>query len=696
MKTIYAAALSAIFGLSAASAEKIYFAPPGWQYYNDAGSYLDADKNPISPEDIDWATSDVVIWYNTYAPNDYSYGINGDWTINSMTFMPTTSSHYWWAQSDSAPKGATLKILDALNFYNAILPATGKEFHLNVGTINVDIQNTNGDEQSVFLYKLYSLTVANGLNIKQMGLNKDGSFSIDHTGYREDGVWKGGVSIIGGVNIADMSRFNAEYSVDFYTDGDFTAKNVSGEIQMNRIGNDNNTGRIGGIEITGNLTLDNVAKMNAGDAGNLTIGGNIRATDSDVDFHGVGRINNESAGGISIGGEVGMTNANFTATGNVPYMTVAKSFTMSADVPGAKSMNVAALQTLAIGGDLGLANVSFAGSEIAKASVGGNLSFNGDFDFRKAGNLSVNGAMDLGDGANAMIGAFKDSGGANANIGNAGLKVGGIITVNGGAKLGTWFNSDYGYDNFASAAGLNGTGEIYLNKSTSGRQDVNYASTMVFNGSGTYSFNGGIYHYDGDMNKITAADAGMKQNFVMNGTGTQTLTIDSGSNWTGTLTVNNGKMLLTAGGSTTLVDVELNGGIFASSANGSALVNNLAADGGGILAVDSAPEIFVAGDFTVGPGGMKILYDGPISETTVITDFFSWYSENDSEMISSITDAIESGDITLWVGLTQYDILDYNFDDQTLTLTFAVPEPAAAGAAIGMIALVFARLRRRK
>lgn len=651
-----------------AQAETLYFyskdSSASYLPYNDPYNYVDSSGNRPEVEP-DWNNLYDIVVNMDNLNNDHVGFLSDNWKINSLTFNDATGSwkqgHYWWDQTQAAgaADGKTLEIANDLNFYNSVACGLAKKFNMEVGGgINIDIRNDFGDRQVNFT-GLLSLDVKNDFTVRQFGASQKGAVYFGPY-YSENGVThKGTVSIGGNLDVTGVSAF------EFI--------------------------KCSSLVIGQNVTFTSSDSARLAESDYVHIGGNLLA-------NAVNNVYMHSNAYTQIDGSVDIYKSELRIYGDRHTVKIGRDLTSHDSAAHIYADRTTYLEVL------------------------GNVSTEGNFENRDAGYTYINGDLSIGSASVFKTGNFtgKDSDTPQSES-NAGLEIGGIINI-GGGRLENHFTTNTGTapnetrNLFVSAGGISGSGNIQLYNPKSPEEE--YSVTYVLNNAENSSFSGGITY------GTSAVDFGkMRLNIIKKGGGTQTFIINNASSvWAGTVTMREGVLNLYANSSSNVkIDLVLeNGGALAVSYAkegkhdpsadymGVIYANSLAINGDSKIIFDAVntpgigyeSDMIIAGDVS-GEGIATLVIDldtetfDPgeiISDMTL--EIFRAENNNSYDWAKAVLKVMYGGgDIT---GKFSKLVARVEGNSVYIDLAGVVPEPAAAAAILGAIAIALAAYRRRK
>lgn len=554
----------------------------------------------------------------------------------------------------------TLDIVNDLNFYNPVACGNAKKFNMNVGgSVNIDIKTDIGGTgyNQVNFTGLLALDVKNDFTVSQFGNTLKGKVYFGPY-YTENGVThKGTISIGRNLDVTGVDSF------EFIKCSSLT---IGGNVSF-KSSNNSTLAESDYVHIVGNLSANTVK--------NLYMHNNAY---------------------LQIDGAVDLYKTEFRGYGQQHTVKIGKDLTSHDSGAHIYMDRTAHLEVL------------------------GSLTAEGAFENRDAGYTYIKGDFNIGAACNAKLGNFigKD-GNSPQSASNAGFEVGGKINMNGG-KITTFFTngtppSDT-KDLFVTAAGISGSGTLELSNAKSPEEE--YSVTYVFNNIVNSSFSGGITY------GTSAVEFGkMRLNIIKKGAGTQTFIINNADSvWAGTVTMREGVLNLYADSSSNVkIDLVLeNGGALAVSYAkegkhdpsadymGVIYANSLAINGDSKIHFDAVntpgigyeSDMIIAGDVS-GEGIATLVIDldtetfDPgeiISDMTL--EIFRAENNNSYDWAKAVLKVMYGGgDIT-----DKFSKLALRLDGISVYADLAgvVPEPAAAAAILGAIAIALTAYRRRR
>lgn len=720
--SLYVASLMFIGALSHAETVYYYTKNSGgaWTYLPDSQWYADESGTMVTP-DFENKLYDVVM-DTSKMNNDYTAGINADWTINSLTMQKGSGGHnyiYWQNEYESIEygQGKTLTIKEDFNIYCGSHHAGYKWFNLVARNINIDL--AADATAGVWFVGLGSLTIGSEDDME------GGNFTIANgkNDQIDFGSNRSTVKIYGSISANNVGRFSMSGAKDFYLRKDLSISNDtrgSGDsynFYINNIGVTNTDGVYsvtGGVYIGGNVTLNNINKAVWNDSASVYIGGDVRATNMEwFDMAGIGM--NTGGIGVEVAGDMILENDGINLTDTVGFK-VGKNLTVNRFTGERTGL----LQKTTYNGNV---------------EIGENVKVIGEyFRLRNSTHLKVGGDFDAG-ASNTALSMYYGADGQVATLENVGVDIAGQIKMSG--KLGTEFYSTTATgdglpapsgDLFVKAGGIDGSGTIYLT-SERGSATENYSVTYILDCAKDASFSGLVTQYisGSEGSSPTLANESdwerMQLNIIKKGAGTQTI-IAKGydSLWRGTVTVNEGKLkLFTSDSGRVKVDLVLMSGTSLEVAYENPGVHDPSADPMGYVragTIDISGDAQIWFDVSAHPDGG---YEADWIEADEVTgsgvatlvidldsNYFSAGQILDEFEMRIFQIADNSYDWAQALVKIMYDGADitYKFskhvarfkDDNGVyvILTGVVPEPAAVAAILGAIAIGFAMLRRRR
>ena len=720
--SLYVASLMFIGALSHAETVYYYTKNSGgaWTYLPDSQWYADESGTMVTP-DFENKLYDVVM-DTSKMNNDYTAGINADWTINSLTMQKGSGGHnyiYWQNEYESIEygQGKTLTIKEDFNIYCGSHHAGYKWFNLVARNINIDL--AADATAGVWFVGLGSLTIGSEDDME------GGNFTIANgkNDQIDFGSNRSTVKIYGSISANNVGRFSMSGAKDFYLRKDLSISNDtrgSGDsynFYINNIGVTNTDGVYsvtGGVYIGGNVTLNNINKAVWNDSASVYIGGDVRATNMEwFDMAGIGM--NTGGIGVEVAGDMILENDGINLTDTVGFK-VGKNLTVNRFTGERTGL----LQKTTYNGNV---------------EIGENVKVIGEyFRLRNSTHLKVGGDFDAG-ASNTALSMYYGADGQVATLENVGVDIAGQIKMSG--KLGTEFYSTTATgdglpapssDLFVKAGGIDGSGTIYLT-SERGSATENYSVTYILDCAKDASFSGLVTQYisGSEGSSPTLANDSdwerMQLNIIKKGVGTQTI-IAKGydSLWRGTVTVNEGRLkLFTSDSGRVKVDLVLMSGTSLEVAYENPGVHDPSADSMGYIragTIDISGDAQIWFDVSAHPDGgyeadwieadevtgsgvatLVIDLDSNYFSAGQILDEFEMrifqIADNSYDWAQALVKIMYGGaDITYKFSKHVARFKDDN--GVYVILTGVVPEPAAVAAILGAIAIGFAMLRRRR
>ena len=722
--SLYVASLMFIGALSHAETVYYYTKNSGgaWTYLPDSQWYADESGTMVTP-DFENKLYDVVM-DTSKMNNDYTAGINADWTINSLTMQKGSGGHnyiYWQNEYESIEygQGKTLTIKEDFNIYCGSHHAGYKWFNLVARNINIDL--AADATAGMWFVGLGSLTIGSEDDME------GGNFTIANgkNDQIDFGSNRSTVKIYGSISANNVGRFSMSGAKDFYLRKDLSISNDtrgSGDsynFYINNIGVTNTDGVYsvtGGVYIGGNVTLNNINKAVWNDSASVYIGGDVRATNMEwFDMAGIGM--NTGGIGVEVAGDMILENDGINLTDTVGFK-VGKNLTVNRFT----------------GERTGLVKRKSYNGNI---EIGENVKVTGEyFRLRNSTHLKVGGDFDAG-ASNTALSMYYGADGQVATLDNVGVDIAGQIKMSG--KLGTEFYSTTATgeglpapssDLFVKAGGIDGSGTIYLT-SERGSATENYSVTYILDCAKDASFSGIVTQYvsGSEGSSPTLADESdwerMQLDIIKKGAGTQEIiAFGYDSLWRGKITLEEGGLkLFTPDSDRVKVDLLLQDKTSLEVVYQTPGVHDPNVEGMGYIRagkveINGAVDIFfdaswhpdgyyeadlIKADEVTGSGVATLLIDldanyfttGQVLDNLELRIFE--IADNNYDWAQAVVKIMFRGmDIT---DSFSKCFASYNENDKVVKAILSgivVPEPSTVAAIFGAVAIGFAILRRRR
>lgn len=696
--------------------------------------------------EIDWANSNIFIdarftgtdsngVNHVIGINPNHLGADKTFTVKNFTIannwdqsVQSNKHSYWWDGNDPADN-VTLKIKENFNIYSAINGGS-KNIHLDVPTINIDVSEKkpsnpeeNRGERNVNLNGLLSLK-ADTINVLNVG-------SASFEAYKELNVDT--VNISGGSIVTFSNGENAtirEINVSKLSDNLYFNGTKGLRIDtLNMYTEDQTNSKIHGFRLDGAsdavINNVNVTGMSSDFAVNNSTDitfGDIHMTDSHwLVFQG---STNVTTGSIYLTRTNGFTGVDSSIHVKGDFIIEGKDFQeFSANSWNMKEEGFTVDGNFSITGT-GFVNLNFDGSK--RFIIGKNLSTNRQLELREDVYAHIGGDLNLSTGARFKYATWRNKDGTRGtSADNVGMLVDGMFNVVGGADMRIEFykqsyNNNNNIENYHMAVGGIETNYQTLNIYLSYFHDDpdnptthpdktpttgDFSHTFVLNNAKDVDARAEFSISNGEDQTID--NTTMQLHFIMNGPGKQQLLVDQHSIWKGTITVNNGTLLLYNcefnSAERTKVDVTVGHGKFGAirsinEPDRSAINDLTTLDGATLLYSDSEFALIVNGEINI-EGLLTFEIDEVAFEDMIIENFLEWTAVFDVQNIAALTDAFNDGRMQIRdINGKLYAVKGISTDNQILDLVVGgiVPEPATMAAILGALALAFAAYRRRK
>ncbi len=676
--------------------------------------------------EIDWANSNIFIdarftGTDSNGVNHVS-GINPDhlgddktFTVKNFTIADNwdqsvqSNKHSYWWDGNNADDNVTLKIKENFNIYSAI-NGGGKNIHLDVPTINIDISEKmpsnpekNRGERNVNLEWLLSLN-ADTVNIN------DANY-VNFSNGKNLNIKEINVSKLG-----DQLYFNGTKGLRIDTLNMYTEDQTNSKIHGFHLDGASDA-VINNVNVTG-MSSDFAANNST----DITFG-DIHLTDSHwLVFQG---STNVTTGSIYLTRTNGFTGVDSSIHVKGDFIIEAKDFgEFSANSWNMKEEGFTVDGNLSSITGTGFINLNFDGAK--RFIIGKNLSTNRQLELREDVYAHIGGDLNLSSGALLKYATWRNKDGTRGtSADNVGMLVDGMFNVVGGADMRIEFykqsySNNNNIENYHMAVGGIETNDQTLNielnyyyddpKNPTPHPDKtpttgDFSHTFVLNNAKDVDAMAYLSISNGEGQTID--NTTMQLHFIMNGPGKQQLLVDQNSIWKGTITVNNGTLLLYNcefnSAERTKVDVTVGHGKFGATRSISepdrSAINDLnTLDGATLLYSEENFALIVNGEINI-EGLLTFEIAEVAFEDKIIENFLEWTSVFDAQNMAALTDAFNDGRMQIRdINGTLYAVKGIQTDNQMLDLIVGavIPEPATVAAVLGGLALAFAAYRRRK